>query len=222
MPFAGPSLKSARRLRDINREYALASISRRDSPSHGMYYVAIVCPSPNVAVPPGYELSQAERLKIASTLVGIPITVQHANVEKKIAEIPAKKPLTAALMQNKLDSCGMVVGAWTDSSLAIMAVIFIHDYCQRVQSLINAGHLSSISLTHVQGSSQPVEVTLCTLPARPGSKIVFTSQHLKDAYAYKAQCELQETSSMETTADTPAVERTPLQAIIDGLSPEHR
>lgn len=186
-----------------------------------MYYVIVVCPPEGVAVPLGYELTKAEREIITSKLVGIPITVQHAHVEQRIAKIPKSTPLNAALMQQELDSCGMVVGSWMDATNAILAIIFVHQECIRVIDLIEAGHLSSVSLTHVKSTSQPVEITLCTIPARPGCKIVFASRDLKDAYAYKANKELKEISNMEVT---PATEKakTPLQAIMDGLPAESR
>lgn len=187
-----------------------------------MYYVAVICPALSVQVPPGYELTKNEREIITSKLVGIPITVQHAEVEKRIAQIPLSTPLNAALMQKKLDSCGLIVGSWMDANNAIIAIVFVHPECTRVINLIEVGHLSSVSLTHVQSTSQPVEVTLCTVPARPGSKIVFASRDLKDAYQYKANNELKEIANMEVTPAAQENAKTPLQAIMDGLPMEQR
>jgi len=185
-----------------------------------MYYVAVVCAHRGVAMPEGYSLSQEERQTIASQLTGIPITVQHANVKERIAGIPASKSLTPALMQETLDSCGLVIAAWVQDDGAVMAIFFVNNQCKRVIDLIAMGQLSSVSLTHVESTSQPVELTLCTIPARPGSKIVFSSPDLKEAYAYKARAELRSTSKNMETSTAPA--KTPLEQILDGLQPEER
>ena len=170
-------------------------------------------------MPEGYALSQKERETIASQLVGIPITVQHANVKERVGSIPASQALTPALMQDTLDSCGMVIAAWVQNDGAVMAIFYVNDQCKRVIDLIAMGQLATVSLTHVETTSQPVELTLCTIPARPGSIITFASADLKGVYAYKASRELKENATMEVTE---ASSKTPLQLILDGLGPDDR
>lgn len=185
-----------------------------------MYFVAVVCAHRGVAMPDGYALSQSERETIASQLTGIPITVQHANVRERVGSIPATQLLTPALMQETLDSCGLVIAAWVKNDGAVMAIFFVNNQCQRVIDLIKMGQLSCVSLTHVEATSTPVELTLCTIPARPGSTIVLSCADLKEAYSYKASSEVGVNSNMETAADV--VQKTPLQTILEGLPAEDR
>lgn len=174
-------------------------------------------------MPVGYALSQKERETIASQLVGIPITVQHANVQERIANIPVMQTLSPALMQKTLDSCGLVIAAWVHENGAVMAIFFINNQCERTIELIKIGQLGSVSLTHVESTGQPVELTLCTIPARPGSIIVLSCADLKDAYAYKASSELHSTNKMETqNTETVGASKTPLETILDGLPNESR
>lgn len=187
-----------------------------------MFYVAVVCPPSGVVVPDGYELTNRERFVLAGRLVGIPITVQHANVAQRMSTIPRGTALVPALMQTKLDSCGMVISAWVACDGSLMAAFSVHANCTSIIYLIRMQHLAFVSLTHVVETSAPVELSLCSNPARPGSKIVHASDSLKDVYEYKARNELAYIASSATMEAETKTAPSPLQVALNSLSDEQR
>ena len=187
-----------------------------------MFYVAVVCPPSDVPLLDGYELTSEERFLLAGRLVGIPITVQHANVAQHLSTIPKGTALLPALMQTKLDSCGLVICAWVAPNGCLMAAFSVHSHCTSVNQLIKMNHLAFVSLTHVVQTCEPVELSLCSNPARTGTKIVLATNSLEDIYRYKARHELADITTSSIMNAESATPLTPLQVALNSLSSDER
>ena len=193
-----------------------------------MYYVAVVCPPDSVKMPDGYALTQQERMKLAATMTGIPITVQHANIKTVVANLDPSELSCPAHLAKKVDKAGTVHTAWVDNNNALWAIFDVDSDLQMVNDLIDKGHLGAVSLTHVEDSATPIELSLCTVPARPGAVIKHKTAELKDAVAYKAVTEqialankLKTAKKMEAQQQPQKV-ASPLEALMASLSPENR
>lgn len=127
---------------------------------------------------------------------------------------------------------GVVVAAYTDAAGRAWAVGAINRAAYpRLCETIIEGTLKSVSMTTVQlesGPPHPLELSLCSFPARPGSNIVWCTASAQKAMTYKRHAEQRAThtpATMEAVptpppqVDTPA---NPFTAALDKLSPEDR
>jgi hypothetical protein len=185
-----------------------------------MYYVAVVCPPHAVALPDGYSLTHTERVTLAATMVGIPITVQHANIRTIVARMQPNELNCPAHVAKHVDKAGTVTAAWVDRQGAMWAIFDVDKDLIMVNDLIDKGHLGAVSLTHVQHSAVPIELSLCSVPARPGALIKHRAKELKDAVAYKAVAEQVALASLNAAMD--AKTASPLEAFMATLSPENK
>lgn len=155
-------------------------------------------------------------------MVGIPITVQHHKIKTTVARMPSAKLLQPAELVCAVDAAGgIVISAWLTPAGAVMALFSIPDDCGRVQTLITSGHLGCVSLTHMENVLLPLELSLCTVPARPNSRIVYTASTLQNAFKYKAASEAAGTSTPNMEAST-AQNTSALEVILASLAPDAR
>lgn len=187
-----------------------------------MFYVCCVCPDLGTPLPPGYTLTKAERETLCSRMVGIPITVQHHGIKTTVARMSNTKLIQPAELVRAVDAAGgIVISAWLTPTGAVMALFSIPDGCGRVHMLIQSGHLGCVSLTHMENVLLPLELSLCTVPARPNSRIVHVASTLQNAFKYKAACEAAGTSTpnMDTTTSQST---SALELILAALAPDAR
>ena len=125
---------------------------------------------------------------------------------------------------------GVVVAAYVDAAGRAWAVGAINRtaYPRLCQTIIE-GTLKSVSLTTVQlenGPPHPLELSLCSFPARPASNIVWCTESAQKARTYKRHAEQRATDTPATMEATPPVQvdtpANPFTAALDKLSPEDR
>lgn len=192
-----------------------------------MYFVCVVCPPDHVALPHGYGLTTPERNKLAARMCGIPITVQHANIHAVAAKLTDAQVACPSFINNTVDSAGHVVSAWVDAEGGMWAVFEIDNDLTLTLDLIDKGHLGAVSLTHLESSAMPIELSLCSAPARPGATIKMKTAELKDALAYKAATERTalKRKTLQAAMETPAPptnNMSAIETILAALDPKDR
>lgn len=194
------------------------------------YFVGVIVPPASVKVPPGYELDGVARMSITLRLRGLPITVQHGGVQDAVATALSRPggSLDGVSMRGMLQHAGVVRHGWISADGAVWVIFEVFCVYDRVLWLIAGGHLQALSLSHV-GASTPVEVSLCSVPARDFCFLRACVGTLEAAFAYKAKVDRCEHTStrplaMETTvagaAAVPAVSQ--LEKIIGALPEAER
>lgn len=191
------------------------------------YFVGVIVPPESVKVPAGYELGGVARIAITLRLRGLPITVQHGGVQDAVTTALScpSGSLDGVSMRGSLVHAGVVRHGWMSADGAVWAILEVFAGYERVLWLIAGGHLQALSLSHV-GASTPVEVSLCSVPARDFCFLRAWVGTLEAAFAYKAKVDRCEHTStrpfaMETTAGaTPAVSQ--LEKIIGALPDAER
>jgi len=145
---------------------------------------------------PEYQLAQNDIETLAKRMVGIPVTYDHRGIHDAIqlieeADVPLTKPnvlrglVRAAETDPKQRPIGIVQDAWVDAAGNGMCTFFVQG--SAAKAMIEAGNLGAVSLTHIANSMQPLELSICNIPARPGSNVVFKSiAGPQQAAAYKA------------------------------------
>jgi hypothetical protein len=154
-----------------------------------VFFVGVVAPPASVVTPEGYELSALERRDVSLQLRGKPITVQHRQIRERIADMDARGlSLENVNLRCAVPHVGVVYASFEHDGW-LWAIFSVSDECLLVLALIRAGHLLCLSLTHVVSRDGicPVELTLCSVPARPFSYIYRESASLVEAFAYKAR-----------------------------------
>lgn len=174
-------------------------------------HVAKFAPAGTPGCEPRYQLSHSDTKTLASRMIGIPVTYDHRGIESALKIVDAAgAPLTkpnvmrglakASEADPKQRPIGLVQDAWVAANGDGMCTFSVQG--EAAKSMIEAGNLGAVSLTHVAGSLQPLELSICNVPARPGSKVVFKSiAGPQQAAAYKAYT-LQR--SQTAAAETPA------------------
>lgn len=193
------------------------------------YFVGVIVPPENVKVPPGYALDGVARTSITLRLRGLPITVQHGGVQDAVAAVLSCPggTLDGVSMRGSLMHAGVVRHGWMSPDGAVWAIFEVFSAYERVLWLIAGGHLQALSLSHV-GASTPVEVSLCSVPARDFCFLRACVGTLEAAFAYKAKVDRCEHTStrpiaMETTpAGAAAPTASQLEQIIGSLPEAER
>lgn len=127
----------------------------------------------------GYGLESKDMHLLAAQMRGIPITVEHHGIEGVVSElIQSQKALIPINVTNALDrgddvksmSVGRVIEAEV-TRFQELCIVFVMDRLPSVQWLVEQGFMRGLSLTHIESSTHgmvPLEVSLCSEPARPG------------------------------------------------------
>lgn len=222
--------------------------SKRD-PMSELYFVGVYYPAPSAtlaALPGGYVLSPDDLDYIRRRMAGVPITFNHRGVMDALPQLleSAPKDTTAAASAAfKAASdpthrpLGQVTEAWQGADGAQWCAFTLdYDRSSALLYLINAGFLRGLSLTHVQHSPpEPIEVSLCGSPARPGCGITTTLRSAFELARYKGlttQGILQSltttmSAQMDVSADSAPTSTQPTQidsilAIVNKLAPGDR
>lgn len=169
------------------------------------YFVGVIVPGSGVSVPAGYELDALARQQITLGVRGVPISVQHAGVRDAVSDVlqRGRSLCNAAELRGSLRHVGVVRYGWMASDGAIWVMFDIFSDCDLVLWLIHHGHLQALSLSHV-GESTPVEVSLCSVPARDFCFVRAAFPTLRGAFAYKAEVDRGVYTSVNPTAMTDA------------------
>jgi len=202
-----------------------------------VFFLGVVAPPPKVVVPEGYELLQDERRYVSERLVNKPVTVQHSQIRSHVESLDSLNlPLTSLNLRHKVPHIGKVLSCFQHEGW-LWAIFNVDDHCELVLSLMHGGHLLCLSLTHTGTESgiMPIELTLCSVPARPFSYIYHECLTLEDAFNYKAHIlagsipyKMDVTTASASTApvaqadpaSAPAVSR--LSALLAKLEPAER
>jgi hypothetical protein len=164
---------------------------------------------------------------------------EHAGISEAVetAMREGESPKMASQHLSKLKPVqrplGVVVAAYIDASGRGWAIGAINSRAYpRLCETILGGTLKSVSLTTVkleEGPPHPLELSLCSFPARPGSNIVWCTESVQKAMTYKRQAETRahtlDTTMEEANKAAPMQTETPVNpftAALDKLSPEDR
>lgn len=157
-----------------------------------MWVCGVVCGPLSVDNPDGYELSFADRLGLCPRLFGCVVNVDHSGVQGAVAtSLHSSGSVSSREVRSVLPHVGVVRDGWLCSDGTLWVLFEVFDACERVCGLIEGGHLGCLSLTHYDdgsgGKLVPVEVALCSSPARPYSFVRHVCGSLPAACEYKAR-----------------------------------
>jgi hypothetical protein len=204
------------------------------------FYAGYVYPPRHVCVDKfdvaGFALSAEELCDIQRRLPGCPITYEHAGIEEASSRMGMLPTATATI--KTLNKCaqesgdmkkcpvGIVQSAFfcADGGLVCCFVINSNAF-PRMCTIIDSKLLRGLSLTHFHGNVVvPLEVSLCSAPARPECFVTFFGNSAKDILWYKARrCAARITPVMTTTAPPAAAPAaTTMKALLESLQPSER
>ena len=150
-----------------------------------VYFVGVIVPGRGVEVPAGYELSTESRRKLSATICGVPINVQHRGIRTAVRSVVLSgHKLEATALRAALLHVGAVRYSWVASDGGVWAIFDVGDEYELVLWLIEGGHLQGLSLSHI-GACTPVELSLCSVPARGCCFLRGRFSTLEDAFTYK-------------------------------------
>ena len=191
-------------------------------------------------MPPGYALSGPELAAVCGLMTGCPLTFEHRGIVNAVdSAFEATGDVSGVsrrllMMEGSSLPVGVVLWAGVDevsgSGRAIFAVS--RRKYPRVAAMIR-GPLKSVSLTTAtfdDGRLLPVELSLCNFPARPDSWIVWRTNSLERAMAYKRLCDFGDSSvpslimasAPMKTATEEVPEVNPFKLVLAKLSDEDR
>lgn len=206
----------------------------------------------------GTNISATDIHKIAAGMVGAPVTYEHAGVAAA-ADVPdpaseAIGPGTRSALHNigrdtfyktgnasamAMEPIGVVTGAWVDSAGAGHCTGRIKNDYPGAAGLVRDKKLHGLSLSHFDGETNAVEVTLTSDPARPGCHVATSDVLELPAYMRKHRGGAKQKGAPSTMASpdlttdaamadltvpapVPPVTQSPLAAILAKMSPEDR
>ena len=188
-----------------------------------LYAIAVYHPVPGKYDLPGdYNLEPARLSKIR--LENVPVTIEHQGITEAVATVQtAKLPVSTENVAGALDllgaktphkrPVGVVLTNWEGADRRWYCLFAIDNATVPVVAkLIRLGALRGVSLTHVDGSTLPLELSLCVRPARPECHIIRLSNSLQSQLGYMRKL------IIPLTMSTP----TPLEKAIESLSEEDR
>mgnify|MGYP000082255850 FL=1 len=181
-----------------------------------VFFVGVVVGGYGLTEPASYELTACERGRLVLGLRGLPMSVQHAGVREAVFSAGLSEcGLTGAGMRTVLPHAGVVRDAWMPASDpgAIWILFEVFDDYDLVLWLVLTGHLQGLSLSHVGSGPDdvtPVEVALCSVPARPHCVVRHRCTTFQEAFEYKAQVVGGAYSSLEPFAMSSSSTSAPL------------
>ena len=148
------------------------------------------------ALPDGYVLTPSELSYIRSQMRGVPVTFDHRGISfalEKTAGMGAGSASEIAALafdgtaDPKHRPLGQVVDAWQGKDGAEWCAFTLDfDASSTLLYLINEGFLRGISLTHINTTRPlPIELSLCSSPARPACGITATFTNAFELERYK-------------------------------------
>lgn len=178
------------------------------------YYVAVWAPHNTPNAEPEFKLNPGEIETLTGQLVGVPVTYDHVGIHDAINTLEdvgygvskvsvARAMLVASKDRPEQRPLGIVTDAWVDGGGNGVCAFYTTGNAS--MSLIKAGALSSVSLTHVAERMQPLELSLCNVPARPGSRVLFSAKSDKEVAAYKARSLLKPQKAIQQSLKMAAV-----------------
>jgi hypothetical protein len=198
----------------------MAASSTQDSL---LYAIAVYHPTPGKYKLPGdYDL-EPDRLA-AIKLENVPVTIEHQGITEAVATVQtARLPVSTENVAGALDilgsktphkrPIGIVITNWQGADKRWYCLFAIDNATVPViAKLIRLGALRGVSLTHVDGSNLPLELSLCVRPARPECHIIRLSNSLDSQLGYMRKL------IIPLKMSTP----TPLEKAIESLSEEDR
>ena len=159
-------------------------------------HVARFAPAGTPGCSAEYRLTAAETSLLASRMIGIPVTYDHRGIAAALdivqsAGAPLTKPnvmrglARASETDPKQRPIGLVHDAWVAANGDGMCTFSVRG--NAAKTMIEEGNLASVSLTHMASTLDPLELSICNVPARPGSRVVFKSiAGPQQTAAYKA------------------------------------
>ena len=192
-----------------------------------MWVCGVVCGPLSVSNPSGYELSLAERRGLCGRLFGCVVNVDHSGVQGAVAtSLYSGGAVTSRAVRSVLPHVGIVRDGWLCGDGTLWVLFEVFDACVRVCGLVEGGHLGCLSLTHYDdggGDLVPVEVALCSSPARPFSFVRYVCGSLPAACEYKARVVSGAIPSLPCAMEADTVPAVPkLEAALQALSAADR
>lgn len=181
----------------------------------------------------GYALGRNDRLTLCHKMINCPITYEHCGISDAVRDTganPSPRDVVRALRTSaalhddpKRTALGIVVDAWMCDDGGMMCAFVVNGAnFPRLVLLIKNFKLRGLSLSHLHGGGvTPLEVSLCTHPARPGCFVRSTLHSGKEVQTYKAMSMHVVHQTMESApADTSPAGA--MQALLADMKPEAR
>lgn len=205
-------------------------------PEEHRYYTGVFYPRadamPEAHAVSGYLLSEQDLEHVCVNLPGKPVTFEHSGIAHAAHALGVRvsysghdviKSLNAAAAKHpRMHAVGVVLDAWksTDGCWRCTFMLNAKLY-PRTVSMIAAGCLGELSLSHISGGTPaPLEVSLCSRAARPCCVIECWRDTLHGAQHYKALTRLPVLTEPTMDATTPPP--TPMAGALAALTPEQR
>lgn len=199
-----------------------------DELPHKTWHVAVWAPQGTPGADPEYKLSAAEVHELTPQLLGVPVTYDHIGIHDAIDKLEdvgfgvskvsvAKAMLMASKERPEQRPLGIVTDAWVSGNGDGMCAFYTVG--KAPQSLIGTGSLASVSLTHIAERMQPLELSLCNVPARPGSRVLLSASRDVDVAAYKARS-LQQPKLIANMADAQMIDAAAATTPADAAAPK--
>jgi hypothetical protein len=160
------------------------------------FNVAVWAPAGTPGAEEAYRLTAPEAATLCDQMVGVAVTYAHSGIHEALDIVervgaPLTKPnVVRAMEQSSLKRprqrpLGLVTDAWIASNGDGMCSFYTRSAA--ANALIKDGKLGSVSLTHVAETMNPLELSICNAPARPGSRVVLADTSREEAARYKAR-----------------------------------
>lgn len=172
---------------------------------------------------PGFGLEPSDMGRVAQHLPGCAVTYEHSGLHDAVGTLDilnhgiSGQSLRAALNSGP-GGVKRPVGTVLEASDDCGVVIHIDPQMDGVASLVRNGELRGLSLTTVAEPGRPampVELTLCTDPARGIEAAVLSDE-------YKFVDDKLVRTTMEATSTPPAAEKTALETALESMPEEQR
>lgn len=166
-------------------------------------HVAVWAPAGTPGAAAAYQLSSTDSRVLCERMRGCPVTYAHSGIHEALdivdqVGVPLTKTnVVRAMEQSSVEAprrrpLGLVTDAWVAANGDAMCTFYTQSAA--ANALITGGNLGSVSLTHVAESMNPLELSICNAPARPGSKVIESNISEEVAARYKART-LKDTST---------------------------
>ncbi len=160
------------------------------------FNVAVWAPAGTPGAEDAYKLDAEGARTLSDQMIGVAVTYAHSGIHEALDIVekvgaPLTKPNVvrameqASLKRPRQRPLGLVTDAWIAANGDAMCTFFTRSAA--ANALITGGALGSVSLTHVAESMQPLELSICNAPARPGSQVLLADTSREEAARYKAR-----------------------------------
>lgn len=175
---------------------------------------------------PGFGISGGEVESIQKALPGCAVTLNHSGLKTALANLQkVGSQITADSLRKELSAApgaaSRPIGTVLQGGAGTNVVFTLNPNFSGLGDLLRAGLYNGISLSHVTtgGRKEPIELALTTDPARGNANVIREYKPFDLEVVEKAMS----AEAAAPAVETPAVaEKTPLEAIMEGLSPEQQ